>query len=466
MSETSIAKNQEFRRFPPKAGPMPSIRIGQFETLRLDNGLTLIIVENKKLPKVAFQLVIDHDPFVEGQLAGLGELTGELLSRGTRTKTKSEIDDIIDYYGANLHMSGSGMYGSVLKKYQQEFLSVMTDVLLDPGFSEKEFDKIKVKHASRLQTVRNEPTEMAYHVCTKVNFGNYHPYGDILNHQSLEHISVEDCKTYFRDYWRPDCSYLAIVGDTSLNEVKELIAPQLSAWVSAEPSRHNYARPQPPTQNTICIVDRPGAVQSEIRLTYPLDLHPANPDRVPASVMNHILGGGAFSGYLMSNLREDKGYTYGVRSVLNLDPLCGQFKVSTSVGTDVTVPAICEIMNEMKRLRTDPVAVDHLLLVKNSLIGSFARSIESPQTLANRVLNMMRFNLPDDFYETFTTKLEAVSAGDVQTMAEKYILPNRSNIVIVGDLHAIRPELESKLEGSPVLIYDAFGMQIGGIVKA
>jgi predicted Zn-dependent peptidase len=455
-----MGNNEEFRQKPPEAGPVPTVNIGDFETFQLENGLTIIVVENRKLPKVAIQMIVNHDPLVEGPLAGLSEITGELLGRGTHDHPKADIDDTIDYYGANIQTTGSGIFGSVLTKYLPQFWAVFTDILLNPSFPPEELEKIKFRHASRLQTVRNEPAEMAYHVCMAVNFGPEHPYGDILVQESLDKISLEDCQHYYQNFWRPGCSYMAVVGDISVAEVKAELVPALALWPAGEISKYQYEIPDPPSQNTFCIVDRPNAVQSEIRLTYPLDLHPASMDRLPVSVMNYIIGGGAFSGYLMSNLREDKGYTYGVRSILNFDPVCSEFDISTSVGTDVTVPAIREILFEMNRIIHEQVDEDHLTLVKNSLIGSFARSIENPQTLANRVLNMMRFNLAPDFYQTFPSRLDHVTRDEVQTMAAKYILPLNAYIVIVGDFAALKPALENEFPHAPIWTFDPFGRRL------
>ena len=460
MNFKSAMTDLNFRKHPPDAGPMPSINIGSFDTLTLSNGLRIIIVENRKLPKVAFQLVVDHDPVHEGPRAGLATIMGELLSRGTASKSKNEIDQIIDYYGANLHATGTGMYGSVLKKYQEQFVSIFTEILFHPSFTEAEFDKVKLRHASRLQTVKNEPAEMAFHVCNKVNFQPGHPYADIMDFATLDLISADDCRAHYDKYWRPECAYLAVVGDVNRQDVETNIAPFFESWVSGSIPNHTYPPAIPPKQSEICFVDRPNAVQSEVRLTYPVDLKPTNMDRIPSSVMNQVLGGGVFSGYLMRNLREDKGFTYGVRSVLSIDPVSGQFKASTSVGTQVTVLAIREILFEMNRIRNEQVDDDQLRLVKNSLIGSFARSIESPQTLANRVLNMLRFELPTNFYETFTDKLDEVSGDDVLHMASKFILPDNAYIVIVGDYSAMKTELATTFSDMPITFFDAFGHKI------
>ena len=459
-SLTRVASGELFRQSAPVAGPFPSINIGEFETATLSNGLTLIVVENHKLPKIAYQLIVSHDPVSELEKSGVADICGELLSRGTRTRSKSELDDRIDFLGANLQTSSSGVYGSTLSKYEDEFLSLFLDILLHPAFPEKEFNKLKLKAKSRLQSVRTEPSEIAYNICSAVIFGDNHPYADIMTPETLDNITLGDCRNHYETYWRPNCSYLAIVGDTTMEEVMKNVAPKLSLWNKRSVPAHQYEAPQLPDVPTICFVDRPGAVQSELRVTYPLDLHPANQNRIPAAIMNHILGGGAFSGYLMHNLREDKGYTYGVRSLLQIDHVCAEFRVSTSVGTEVTVSAAQEVFNEMDRIRATKVDADHLVLAKNSMVGSFARSLENPQTLANRVLNMLRFQLPDDFYQTFADKLSRVTAEEIQVMANEYIQHERAYMVIVGDYDALSDNIKEAFPTAEIRFFDHFGRKV------
>ncbi len=449
--------NQKFRTNPPVSGPFPAINIGNFDTHVLPNGLTVIFVENRKLPKVAFQLIINHDPIREGSHAGLADLAGELLSRGTDSRTKAQIDEAIDYVGAKLQSNRSGIFGSVLTKYQSDFLEIFQDILLNASFPIEEFNKIKTRNKSRLQTVRTEPSEMAYNLCSRVTYGETHPYSDVLTPETLENITPNACKNHIVENWRPNCSYLAVVGDFDKDSILRQLDPIISSWLPIEVTKRKYAQPELPEHTRICIVDRPGAVQSELRVVYPIDLHPSNPSRISASVMNHILGGGAFSGYLMSNLREDKGFTYGAYSTLHVDHVCAEFKAVTSVGTDVTVPAAEEIFKEMHRIRNEPVSNEHLVLAKNSMIGSFARSLENPQTLANRVLNMLRFNLPQDFYHRFADNLARITSDEIQQSANNYIFPDRAYLCIVCDYEVLQKELANSFPESSVSRFDHFG---------
>ncbi|NBC24769.1 MAG: hypothetical protein GVX78_04050 [Bacteroidetes bacterium] len=191
--------------------------------------------------------------------------------------------------------------------------------------------------------------------------------------------------------------------------------------------------PKAPSENNVVFVDRPGAVQSVVNITYPVDLKLTSEDYVPARVMNNILGGGVFSGYLMQNLREDKAFTYGARSSLSPNRLVGNFRAYASVRNEVTDSSIVEFMHELNRIRDEEVADENLGLVKNSMNGSFARSLERPQTVAQQALSIARFDLPKDFYESYLKKIEAVTKADVQRAAKKYIRPNGANVLIVGN---------------------------------
>lgn len=460
MTQNRYNLNEDFRKQAPNAGPSPRFDIGEFKTHTLENGLQLIVVENHKLPKLTIQLLVDHEPVVEGDLAGLADLTSELMVRGTDSRSKLQIDEAIDAIGAKFNSASSFLMGSVLKKFQHEFLSIMSDVLLHPTFSEREFEKLKLRYASRLESLRNEPAEIAYNVATAVNFGKGHPYADLLTQSTLENISVDTCRSFYETYWRPNCAYLAVVGDTTMEEVINDIAPYFASWQPATLPRQEYPVPAAPEGYQFCIVDRPGSVQTEIRYTYPISLHPKNMDRIPVGLANAILGGGVFSGYLMSNLREDKAYTYGVRSMLNVDHVCSEFKVSTSVGTEYTIPAVKEIIHEINRLRTTDVDQDHLELATNSKIGAFARSLENSQTLAGRVLNMLRFDLPESFYASYTEKLGEVDQSQIREMAMNYFLSDQANIVLVGDYEKIADAIAASFPDALVSKFDIFGKKL------
>ncbi|MBK7337580.1 MAG: insulinase family protein [Saprospirales bacterium] len=203
-------------------------------------------------------------------------------------------------------------------------------------------------------------------------------------------------------------------------------------------------------------VDKAGAVQSVVHVTYPVDLKPGTPDVIPARVMNVALGG-YFGSRLMSNLREDKAFTYGSTSTLNNDHLAGYFLAQASVRNEVTDSAMTQILLELDRIRNEKVEDAELTMVKNYMSGGFARSLESPQTVATFALNTVRFNLPDDYYATYLERLAAVSADDVLNMAKKYLHPDKAWLLVVGSKSAVSAKLTPFDKGGKVQFFDTYG---------
>jgi predicted Zn-dependent peptidase len=317
-----------------------------------------------------------------------------------------------------------------LTKHTEELLDIATEVLFQPSFPEEEYEKLKKQTLSGLAASKDDPNSIASNVSSVVVYGPEHPYGNITTESTVENISLEDCKGYYDTYFKPNSSYLVIVGDVSLDNAREYAETYFGSWASGEVPEKSFAFPERPSQPQVDMSSRE-AVQSVIQITYPVDLQPGSPDAIPARVMNALLGGGS-NGYLFQNLREDKAYTYGAYSRLSSDRYVGQFSASASVRNEVTDSALTEFLYEMERIRSTQVGEEELQMVKNELTGSFARSLESPQTIARYALNTVRYQLPDDYYATYLEKLNQVTPEDVQAMARKYILPDQAHIVVVG----------------------------------
>ncbi len=459
-SQVMEQKTEDFRSSPPEPGPAPQLKMGDYTQAELDNGLKIIVVENHKLPRVSFQLFVDTDPIFEGEEAGYVSMAGSLLSTGTETRTKSEIDESIDFIGANLSTSSRGAFGSCLTQHKKTLLDIMSDVILNPAFPEDEFDKLKTQTLSGIASSKNNPDAIASNIRSQVNFGKDHPYGEFPTETTVENISIESCKDYYNTYFKPNISYFVVVGDIKVDEAKSLAQKYFGDWKAAEVSMPNTPMPEAPKETNVVFVDRPGAVQSVINVTYPVDLKVTSDDYVPARVMNNILGGGVFSGYLMQNLREDKAFTYGARSSLSPDRFVGSFRASASVRNEVTDSSVVEFLHEMNRIRTEMVADENLNLVKNSMNGSFARSLERPQTVAQQALSIARYNLPKDFYESYLRKIEAVTKEDVMKAAQKYIRPDAANILIVGNQDDVAEKVKRFDAQNEITFLNAEGQEV------
>jgi len=447
---------EDFRKAAPKAGPAPKIELGKAEQFTLKNGLKVIVVENHKLPRISFQVFVDVPPFMEGEYTGAANLAGDLLSKGTTTRTKSQIDETVDFMGASLTTSSTGVAGSCLSRYKDKLLEVMSDVLLNPTFPAEEFDKVKKQTISALAQDKDDPNAIAGNVGSVLRNGKNHPYGEVTTEKSLEKITVEKCKEFYQTYFIPNISYLIITGDISVSEVKKIAPKYFEAWKMGEVKKTDYATPQKPKATEVDFVDKAGAVQSVINITYPVDMKPGAEDAIKSSVMNTVLGS-YFGSRLMSNLREDKAYTYGARSSLSPDPIIGNFNANASVRNAVTDSAIVQFFVELEKLRNEPMGETELSMVKNVMTGNFARSLESPETVARFALNTARYNLPQDYYATYLQRLSQVSAADVQQMAKKYLAVENAHILVVGNKDEVAAKLANFSADKKVKYFDAYG---------
>jgi len=428
----NLTFSQIDRSIKPQPGPAPEIKIGEYQSFTLDNGLKVIVVENHKVPVVSYQLTIDVDPVLQNNAVGYVGITGDLLRKGTKNRTKQQLDEQIDFMGATLNTYENGVFASSLKKHSDNLLSIMSDVLINPLFPEDELEKAKKQTISGLTASETDPNSIADRVAQKLVYGN-HPYSEIVTKETIGNITLENCLNYYKTYYKPNVSYLVIVGDITIKESKELAKKYFGSWTKGIVPKHEYQYPDKNIGTRIALIDKDDAVQSVIKVTYPVNLKPGSADIFSSKLANEILGGGIFSGRLMLNLREDKGYTYGARSSLSSDKLIGLFEAGAEVRTSVTDSAITEFLFEMNRMRTESVKEEDLQLTKNVATGSFARSLERPETIAGFALNTARYNLDKNYYASYLEKLNAVSVDQVQKASQKFITPDNAIIIVVGD---------------------------------
>ncbi|HRV83304.1 MAG TPA: insulinase family protein [Saprospiraceae bacterium] len=445
---------QDFRAHAPEPGPAKPIEIASPDQFALENGMKVILVENHKIPVVNFQLFINRDPLVEGEFAGFSTMAGDLLATGTTSRTKAEIDAAIDFIGASMTTSSTGAFGSTLTKHADAFLDVYSDVILNPVFPEEEFEKLKTQTLSGLAAAKAEPESIANNVVSKVNYGPEHPYGEVQTEETTKAITLQKCKDYYQDYFKPNLAFLVIVGDANHDQAMAWAEKYFGTWKPG-PVPRTVVSPVPlPEETAVRFADKSGAVQSVIQVTQPVDLKPGDKDVIAVRLMNNILGYGGFSGRLFQDLREDKGYTYGAYSSLNSDPYVALFNAETSVRNEVTDSSVEAILYEINKIREEPVSDKELQLTKNITSGQFARAMERPQTIATFALNIARYGLPEDYYQTYLQRMEAVTVADIQRVARKYLQPDHLNIVVVGN----KDEVVDKLKAfGPLYYYDNNG---------
>lgn len=416
----------------PSAGAAPEIKLGNIESFTLENGLKVFVVENHKLPKVAYSITMNTDPILEGDMAGYVSATGELLGRGTKNRSKQEIDQDIDFIGATLSTYSTGIYASSLKKHQDKLLSIMSDVMMNADFQQTELDKIKKQTISGLESEKSNPDAIAENVKSVLLYGSNHPYGELTTAVTVENITLDKCKEHYNTYFRPNVAYMAVVGDVTVEEAKKNIEKYFSKWEQGKVPSHEYKSTTDRENTTIGFVHKEGATQSLINITHPLDLKHNNKDVITMKILNSILGGSG-TARLFMNLREGHGYTYGAYSRLGVDELAGNFTAFAKVRNEVTDSSLVQFFVELNRIIDEDVSEEDLQNVKNYMTGTFAYSLQNPQTIASFAINTVKYDLPADYYSTYLKQIAAVTVADVRNAAKKYIHPDKSLILIVGD---------------------------------
>jgi zinc protease len=433
LSAVSSYAQKVDRSKAPAPKVAPQIELGKYQLFTLDNGLKVIVVENHKLPRVSYTINLGVDPTLEGSHAGFVQMAGDLLGSGTQKRTKNDINQQVDFIGANLSTSANSVSVSGLVKHSDRLLDLLSDVTLNSTFPQDELDKLKKQTLSGLVSEKTDPNAISDKIGNIVKYGKDHPYGEFPTEESVNAITREDLISYYNSNFTPGSAYLIIVGDITVENAQAQAVKYFGNWKGGVSAKRRYNMPKAPKENTPVFVAMPGAVQSVIDITYPIDLLPGSKDAIVASMLNNVLGGSGFQTRLMQNLREDKAYTYGAYSAIAPDEVVGYFSAGASVRNEVTDSAIVQFLYELDRLVKEPIADSTLQTVKNIMTGNFARSLERPQTIANFAYNIEHYNLPEDYYQSYLTKLNAITAADIQAAAAKYLKPSNAYITVVGN---------------------------------
>tara|TARA_Y100000758_G_scaffold82258_1_gene55771 strand:- start:2439 stop:4487 length:2049 start_codon:yes stop_codon:yes gene_type:complete len=441
------------RSKPPKSGPSPVINLGKPSTFTLKNGLKVIVVENKKLPRAYASLDVDNYPDFEGDIKGVSSLVSALMGNGTKNQSKDNFNEEVDYMGASLSLSAGGGYASSLKKYFPRIMEMMSDGLLNPLFTQEEFLKERNILIDGIKSSQKSVPDIASQVGDKLFYGANHPYGEFATIQTVENITLEDVQNYYSTYAKPNNAYLTIVGDVDYTEIKKLVTSLFKGWKKGKLPEYEMPTVNDVSKNEINFVDMSNAVQSEITVGNIINISMADPDYFALRLANQILGGSG--GRLYENLREDKGFTYGAYSGVTTSRYVGNFYASTSVRNEVTDSSVVEIINEINRIISDNVSESKLASVKEKFVGNFIMSTERPSTIATFALNIDKYNLPSNFYETYLDNFQKVTVEDIKRVTNKYFKNNNLRIVIVGK----GKDVISSLETSPfeITYYDTDG---------
>lgn len=457
-----ILTNSVFAQLDRSQRPAPAaaqkINIPASQVFTTANGITVILSENHKIPKVSIELSLGNTPRLEGSKAGLADFTGSLLMSGTTARSKDQLDREIDFIGANLSAGSSSMYLSCLTKHLSKGLDLMTDVLYNANFPESEIERIRKQNLSGLQSTKADAGQMARNATRAVNFPN-HPLGEIMTEATLQTISREDMLAYYKSTFTPQGSYLVVVGDITRAETEALVQTYFASWQGGPAYQAELGKGQFDKGNRVIFVKKPGAVQSVVYVTFPIDIRAGHKDQLALNVLNGILGGGGFGTRLMQNLREDKAYTYGCYSSLNITENGSWMSAGGNFKNAVTDSAITEILKEFAGIIEAQVTDEELSLTKNNMAGGFARSLERPQTIARFALNTIKQKLAPDYYQKYLQQLEAITKENVLRVAQQYFTAKNCHIIVVGN-EEILPKLLPFDSDGKIEKLDAFGAAI------
>ena len=443
------------RSIQPIGGPTPKIKLDKPKEFKLKNGIKVLVVENHKLPRVSYSLRIDGTPILEGEKAGVLSILGEMLGNGTTSIEKDVFNEEIDYLGANVSIGFRSSFASSLTKHNDRILELMADAIINPLLTVEEFDKTKDQLIESLKADEKSIDAIGSRVGNALSYGKNHVYGEFITEETLNKISYEDVIHFHEKYTYPNSAYIVVIGDVNYKEVKKSITEKFSVWKKAKKVENDVPVLTPNVGLTeVNFIDLPSATQSSIGVTNNVELKMNDEDYFTALITNNILGGGG-EGYLFKNLREDKGYTYGAYSSLGSSRYgVARFSAGAKVRNMVTDSAVTEIVNEIVRIRTELVDAELLKNAKAKYVGNFIMRLERPQTIANYALNIKLNDLPEDFYETYLEKINAVTAEDVKRVANKYFKIANTRIIVVGKGSDVVENLEKV--GFPINYFDKY----------
>jgi predicted Zn-dependent peptidase len=460
---TGSLHSQLDRSIVPESGPSPEISFGKPQTFKLENGLTVLVVENNKLPRASASLSFDNPLIYEGEVAGVSSILAEMIGNGTQSISKEDFIEEVDYMGASVSVTGSGAFAGSLKRYFPRVLELMASAVLEPLLTQEEFDNQKNLIKESLKTSDKDVSTAASRVQDLITYGPKHPNGEFISQESLDRATLKDAVDFYNNYSSPNNAYLVIIGDIEFEEVKSKVTELFSPWESKQVTSESFPQPENPNETEIIFVDMPNGVQSVVSVMNTVDFNKKESDYFSALVANRILGGGG-AGRLFNNLREDKGWTYGSYSGISESiKTKGRVIAQAQVRNEVVDSAAVELLTELDKMRNTLVTDEEINSAKAKYTGNFVMSLEDPSTIAGIALNIITEDLPEDYYNSFLENINNVTKEDIQKASQNYFTPNKTRIFITGKGSEILEKVDNiEYNGKELSIryFDKFGNEI------
>jgi predicted Zn-dependent peptidase len=449
LAYAALAAQSPDRSKLPPAGQTPALKLPEIQKRQLSNGVPVWLVELHEVPVVQVNLVVfggsADDP--KGKF-GIANLAAAMLEEGAGSRSSLEIADAIDFLGADLGTAGA-IDSSAVRLHVPvtrlgEALAIMADVAIRPTFPREELERLRQQRLTGLLQARDDPATIGSLAFSRVLFGTEHRYGTATmgTAETIKGFTPEDLREFYSSIFRPDNAALLVVGDVTLDKVMPLLETNFGGWRSQGRSTGHPKQPAAPTRSRreIYLVDKPGAPQSQIRIGT-VGVPRSTPDYFPLQIANTILGG-AFSSRLNMNLREKHGYSYGAASQFDMRADAGPFFATAGVQTDKTSESLKEFFIELNGM-LQPIPSDELARAKNYVALRFPAGFETTGDISRRLEEMLVYRLPPDYFSTYVQQIASVTAADVQRVARRYILPDRTAVVVVGDRKTIEPGIRA-----------------------
>jgi zinc protease len=451
----------------PETGTPPELKLPKMQHATLSNGLKVVLAERHELPLVNFWLDMDAGYAADQSAApGTASLTMALLNGGTKTRTALQISDEQELQGAQLRAGAnldlSTVELSALKVKLDPSLELFADVVLNPVFPEDDFKRQKKQRLAEIDREKSTPGQIAQRVIPGLMYGPGHAYGNSLTgsgtKESVEKLTREDLVKFHHVWFKPNHATLVITGDTTLAEITPKLEKLFAGWKAGQIPEKNIKNVTLPAKSVVYLIDKPGAVQSYI-VAGNIAPPAANPKEVAMVAANDVFGG-MFGARLNMNLREDKHWSYGARSVLSAARAQRPFLAQAPVQTDKTKESMAEMNKELRGLVSDhPVTADELVKIQANETLRLPGSRETLAEVGQSINNVVQFGLPENYYETFAGKIRALQTNDVEDAARTIIHPDNLIWVVVGDRAKIETGIK-ELELGEIRILDADGKPV------
>ena len=448
------------RSIEPPYGTTPVIATPDVWQATIDNGLKILGIQSDEVPLVEFNLVIKGGQLLEKiNKPGVANLVAQMMTKGTQNKTTAELESTLDKLGANIRVSATNdaieISGNTLSRNYQQTMDLLSEMILEPRWDSKEFDLLKQSITSQIKQQEANPNAIAQNAFNVLIYGNedIRAMNSLGTLASIELINLEDLKAYYQSNISPSVATLHIVGDIiEQSTVVESLEGLKNNWKSTEVTIPELGQPKPIESSQVYFYDVPNAKQSVLNIGY-LALAETDPDFYPATILNYRLGGGGFASQLTQELREGKGYTYGVRSRFQGSTEPGPFMISSGVRTNVTLESTLLIKQILENYGQEFNESD-LETTKSSMIKSNARAFETSRAKLSMLQDMSKYGWKANYLQDRIATVEDITVEEIQGLAKRYLNQGQMIWLVVGDAKTQLDRMEELGFGKAVLIND------------